>query len=108
MVLAATSVTVLSLRLKPRSTCHGSHGWFSSFSAMQHVNFPGVPIVARSETPGRYLRQLSSTSRRARPIVALARTPGPNTLLVALMPSLRAIGPFTTMAIVGPDNADAA
>src|SRR4051812_4013447 len=74
---------------------------------MQQVYLPGVPIVARSDTPGRYLRQLSVTRRSARPMHAFARTPGPKTLFVALMPSFAATGPFTRITIVGPESADA-
>ncbi|MNC85225.1 hypothetical protein D3C83_08150 [compost metagenome] len=74
---------------------------------MQQVYLPGVPMVARSETPARYLRQLRSTSRSVRPMVALARAPGPKRLLVALMPRRCAIGPFTRMTMVGPESAEA-
>jgi hypothetical protein len=39
---------------------------------------------------------LSSTSRSARPIVALARLPDPKALQPPFMPISRAIGPLTT------------
>ena len=38
---APTTVTVLQSRAKPRSTCSGSHGLASSFSAQQNVYLPG-------------------------------------------------------------------
>src|SRR5258706_14383214 len=46
-------------------------------------------------------------SRNARPIVAFALIPGPKTLLVELMPSFLAIGPFTTIMIVAPERPEA-
>src|SRR5436309_12772778 len=46
-------------------------------------------------TPGRAPPRLTQTSRTARPIVALARQPGPNTPAPELISSRARIGPFT-------------
>src|SRR5258706_8783587 len=40
-------------------------------------------------------------------MLALARGPGPNRLLVALIPSLPAIGPLTTIMMVAPECPEA-
>src|SRR5262245_42971020 len=67
----------------------------ASSSAKQSEYFPGQPCVDLSSTPGRQSRQLSRTRRSTRPIVAFARTPGPNRLVLALRPSRAVIGPLT-------------
>ena len=46
-------------------------------------------------TPGRAPPRLTQTSRTARPIVALARQPGPNTPAPELISSRARIGPLT-------------
>ena len=43
-------------------------------------------------------------SRSARPIVALARQPGPNTPSCELIPSRRRCGPFTMVTCTAPDS----
>src|SRR5262249_11360127 len=58
-------------------------------------------------SPARVPPRLIMTRRRARPMVALARKPGPKTPAAQLMPMLRRTGPFTMMrgevALVVPD-----
>ena len=69
------TVTTLSSFLNPRSTCSGSHGLRSSYSAKQVVNLPIEPSVERSISPGFAPPTLRSVSFTARPMVALARLP---------------------------------
>src|SRR5438552_10598309 len=69
---------------------------------MQYVYLPGWPCVERSSTPGWAPRQFSVMSRIARPRVALARRPGPNTLPPALKSSRCRIGPLTTTSVAEP------
>ena len=72
---APTTVTVLASGAKPRSTCSGSHGLASSFSAQQNVYFPGWPCVARSISPGSARPMFCRMRRSARPSVAFAHAP---------------------------------
>ena len=56
------------------------------FSPMQHEYLPGQPVVERSAIPGVIWKMFRITSRIARPIVALARAPGPNTFTPTFRP----------------------
>ena len=76
--LAAVHRDRARVRATPRLTAYPSHGDASRFSAAQNVYFAGWPWVAASPEPGRAPATCSSTSRTARPTVALARFPGPN------------------------------
>jgi hypothetical protein len=89
------AVTVLSSAAKPKSAGSGDHGLSSSFSAMHAEYLAGVPWVAWSSTWGRRPNTLIAVSRIARPTVALARNPEPNTLPRLLNPSRLRAGPFT-------------
>src|SRR5690349_5232654 len=100
---AAKIVTALSLALKPRVVWNGGHGLESvSFSAMQKVYLPAWPWLLWSREPGRVPMTFRITRRTARPMVALARQPGPKRLLPLLMSSFFAIGPFTSMNTAEP------
>ena len=92
----AKMVTVLSSASKPRSTCNGSQGLSSSFSAMQQVYFPACPNAERSSSPGNPPPMLVQMSRSVRPIVAFARHPCPKRLNPSLISNCFRIGPFTT------------
>ena len=72
-------VPALSARSSPKSACSGGHGLCSSFSAMHAVYLAGVPWVAWSSWCGRRPKALIAVSLMARPMVALARKPEPNT-----------------------------
>src|SRR5215469_15805281 len=76
MLLAATSVTVLSCGAKRFCTCQGSQGCSSSFSAMQQVYLPGVPRVAAIRN-ARAIAQAVEQNEPQRPadggVCALAR-----------------------------------
>ena len=87
---------------KPRSTWSGVHGLSASFSAITYESLPGWPSVPRSSVPGMEPQTLRITRRTARPIVRLARQPGPKRLSPALMSSARAIGPLTIMSTAAP------
>ncbi len=63
------------------------------FSAMQQPYLPGQPVVERSEMPGIIWKMFMITRRIARPMVALARLPGPNTLTLAFIPISSRISP---------------
>jgi len=52
-------------------------------------------------TPGRAPPTLTQTRRSARPMVALARQPGPKRPAPQLMSSTPRMGPFTTMSGAG-------
>jgi hypothetical protein len=90
------AVTALSVSASPNSACSPGHGLSSSFSAMQNVYLAGVPWVAWSSSCGRSPNALSTPSRIARPIVALARNPEPNTFPRLFSPIRSRTGPFTT------------
>src|SRR5215471_3651057 len=64
---------------------------------MQYVYRPGWPKVDIDVSPGLTPPILIITSRRARPIVALARKPGPKTPNEQLSPIRGRIGPLTRM-----------
>src|SRR4029079_6162635 len=51
---------------------------------MQKLYLPGLPWVDLSEMPGSIWKTLRRISRTARPIVELARLPGPNRFTSAL------------------------
>ena len=70
---AAYTVTVDCPEANPRDTWRGSHGLDASSSAKHSEYFPAQPWVDLSRTPGWQSRQLRRISRRARPMVALAR-----------------------------------
>src|SRR5438093_1741860 len=89
------AVTVLVSGAKPRSTWSGAQGLFASFSAKQHVYLAGLPSVDLSACCGTPPPIVVMISRIARPIVALARKPGPNKFPRALTPISRATGPLT-------------
>ena len=73
---------------------------------MQHVYLPGVPKVARSETPGRIAQTVEQHEPQRTPDRRIrARAGTEHDCLVALMPSFFAIGPFTRMMIAGPASA---
>src|SRR5579884_3894494 len=99
---AKLAVVTLAPAGKPRSTCSGSQGLSSSFSAMQKQYLPGVPWVPWSNSPERMPRALTTTSRIARPTTALARWPGPKTLAPELKPSSRRMGPLTVTMTAWP------
>src|SRR3990172_8228244 len=71
------TVTALTALPNPLSTCSGSQGFSSSFSAMQKLYLAGCPRVALSRTPGTAPPMLERISLIALPIVALARQPCP-------------------------------
>ena len=74
----------------------GPHGDAASFSAMQYENFAGLPCVAMSYRPGHAPPTFRRINRIARPIVALARKPGPKQPLPPCRPIWRPYAPFTT------------
>ena len=59
-------------------------------------------MVPRSSVPGREPQTFRMIKRIARPIVRLARQPGPKRLSPALMSSSRATGPLTIMSTAAP------
>ena len=89
------AVTVLVSAAKPRSTWSGAHGLSASFSAKQQVYLAGLPSVDLSACCGTPPPIVVMISRIARPMVALARKPGPNRFPRALSPISRAMGPLT-------------
>ena len=93
--LMTIAVTALSDGSRPNCTCSGGHGLSSSFSAMHAVYFAGVPCVAWSSWCGRRPKALMAVSRMARPIVAFARKPEPNTFPLLFIPIRSRTGPFT-------------
>ena len=99
---AANTVTVDCPAANPRDTWSGSHGLDASSSAKQSEYFPDQPWVDLSSTPGRQSRQFSSTSRSDRPMVALARNPGPKRFAFALRPRRSRIGPLTITISAAP------
>src|SRR5262249_5824972 len=64
---------------------------------MQYVYRPGWPNVDIEISPARVPPRFTMTSRRARPIVALARAPGPNTPAAQLMPEAGGPGPWSVV-----------
>ncbi|MEM7167939.1 MAG: peptide ABC transporter substrate-binding protein [Planctomycetota bacterium] len=70
--------TALNLFVAGEADWSGSHGDSASFSAMQNEYFDGCPCVERSSTPGAAPPMFNIANRTARPMVALARCPGPN------------------------------
>src|SRR5215467_3685821 len=98
----ANAVTALVPAAQPHSMCSGSHGLSVSFSPIQYVYFPGCPRQERSNSPGIAPQVFISTSRLARPMVALARLPGPNRLLRQLIWSCSTTGPLTISMIAEP------
>jgi hypothetical protein len=93
--LITIAVTALSAAARPNSVCSAGHGLSSSFSAMHAVYLAGVPWVAWSSSCGRRPNALIAPSRIARPMVALARKPEPNTLPLLFRPSRSRTGPLT-------------
>ncbi len=89
-------VTALSAGANPWSAASDGQGESSSFSAMKQEYLPGLPWVAWSKTCGLRPRPLIAPSLMARPIVALARNPEPQTLPRALKPSAVRSGPKST------------
>src|SRR5437870_2470952 len=89
------AVTVLVSGAKPRSTWSGAQGLSASFSAKQQVYLAGLPSVDLSACCGTPPPIVVMISRVARPIVALARKPGPNKFPRALTPISRPTGPLT-------------
>src|SRR5712692_4584758 len=77
------------------SARHGPQGDASTFSARQYENFDGLPCVAMSWRPGQAPPTFIITNRIARPMVALARKPGPRQPLPLCTPMARARGPWT-------------
>ena len=59
-------------------------------------------MTLRSKTPGIAAQAFIRIKRTARPMVALARLPGPNRLFLELMFSSFAAGPFTMDNIAEP------
>ena len=88
----------------PRSTLIGSQSLPSSSSPKQNVYRAGVENVARSRKFGMARQTLRMTSRRARPMVALARQPGPKHPAVQLMSSAGRAGPFTMTTWAAPES----
>src|SRR5947208_9346616 len=72
-----------------------SHGVAASFSATQYAYLAGPPCVDASPGPGTAPATCISTSRIARPVVALARLPGPNAPSPLLYAARSAIPPDT-------------
>ena len=94
-----TPITVTALTSAPRPRRAVSVGKGPPVrSAKQRVYLPGWPMDAMSPTSGSAPPMLRMTSCRARPMLALARLPGPRQLVPALTPSVRAIGPWTQRA----------
>ena len=62
---------------------------------MHAVYLAGLPWVAWSSTCGRRPNALIAVRRIARPIVAFARKPDPNTFPAPLRPIRSRTGPFT-------------
>ena len=62
---------------------------------MHEQYLPGWPWVDWSDTPGIISKTFMMMRRIVRPIVALARLPGPNTLPAAFMPRSVTAGPAT-------------
>ena len=62
---------------------------------MHAVYFAGVPCVAWSSWCGLRPKALMAVSRMARPIVAFARKPEPNTFPLLFSPIRSRTGPFT-------------
>ena len=62
---------------------------------MQKLYLPGFPWVDLSATPGTVRKTFSSVSRTVRPMVALARFPGPKRFAPAFMPMSSTTGPLT-------------
>ena len=89
------AVTVLAPASNPCSTWNGGQGDSSSFSAMHAAYLAGLPCVAWSSSRGRRPNALIAVRRSARPIVALARKPDPNTLPLLLSPIRSRTGPLT-------------
>ena len=98
----ANTVTALWSGLSPRSTCRGSQSESVSFSAMQYVYLPGCPITVRSNSPGMDAHAFIRMRRIARPMVALARLPGPNRFAPEFMPISSATGPLTITSTAAP------
>src|SRR5437868_11568814 len=65
------------------------------FSATQNAYFAGPPCVDASPGPGTAPATCSRIKRSARPVVALARLPGPNAPSPLLYPARSAISPCT-------------
>ena len=77
--VVAITVTVLSIGAKPLSTCSGSQGLRSSNSPTHMVYAPGCLCVLLQTSPGILPARLIMHKLKARPMVALARNPGPRT-----------------------------
>ena len=87
-------VTVLSSAWNPRSTCNGSHGLSSSFSAMQQVIFPACPNADRSSSPGKSATDIGTDeSQRATDGCVRCATPCPKRLNPSLISNCFRIGP---------------
>ena len=71
-------------------------------SAMQKANLPGWPWVDLSEMPGTIRKTFIRMRRTARPMVALARLPGPNRFTSAFMAMSSVTGPLTTSSGAEP------
>ncbi len=69
---------------------------------MQKLYLPGLPWVDLSEMPGSIWKTLRRIRRVARPMVELARLPGPNRLTSAFMPISSTMGPLTTSSGAEP------
>ena len=91
----AATVTALSPAPRPNRLRYGGHGLAASFSAKHQVYFAGEPCVARSVSPGSAPPTFIIISRRARPMVALARLPGPKQPAPLFMPICSASSPWT-------------
>ena len=88
------TVTVLSSFLKPCSTCSGSHGLSSSFSAKVKAYFHGLPITPISSIPFRIPPIFFTISCIARPMAAFAISPGPRAPELLLTRRSLRMGPF--------------
>ena len=86
-------ITVIALASPPRPRRAVRVGKGPSLRSAKHsVYLPGWPMVAMSPTSDRAPPMLRRVSCSARPMLALARLPGPRQLVPALTPSWRAIG----------------
>src|SRR3954463_12632704 len=85
----STPATVTALGVViPTERGYVGHGLAAVFSAKQYGYFAGCPCVDASPSRGRPPPLCKRMSRMARPVVALARLPGPNVPKPALYPAL--------------------
>ena len=105
MVITECTVTALSAGIEAAlhagGACQSLH---SSSSPKQKVKRWEFEKLARSSTPGIARQTLRITRRRARPIVALARKPGPKQPRPHSMSICLRMGPLTRTRLAGRPN----